>query len=208
FIALLNYRTKLFHILLVSFLITSMLATPLLRAQEVHAFGERQRERQVASEADAQKAEEQNKAQEAANTSTWLPNTPPAAQPNTHQLTQPASNSTQSPISNLQSPTDADLTTTDTDGDGLSDADELVWKSCPQTGLADVRCTGVADSTDSDGDGLTDGQEVNQLGTVPILADTDGDGIEDKVEVEGYTDSNGVDWYLDPYALDSNKDGL
>ncbi|MCB9434659.1 MAG: hypothetical protein H6668_22070 [Ardenticatenaceae bacterium] len=215
FIAFLNYRTKLFHILLVSFLITSMLATPLLRAQEVHAFSERQHERQVASEADAQKAEEQNKAQEAANTSTWLPNTPPAAQPNTHQLTQPAANSTQSPvsnlqspISNLQSPTDADLTTTDTDGDGLSDADELVWKSCPQTGLADVRCTGVADSTDSDGDGLTDGQEVNQLGTVPILADTDGDGIEDKVEVEGYTDSSGVDWYLDPYALDSNKDGL
>ncbi|MEM7115428.1 MAG: thrombospondin type 3 repeat-containing protein, partial [Chloroflexota bacterium] len=231
FLATLNYRTRYFHIILALLLIGSMLASPLMRSHEVRAFSDNQHAQRVASEAEAKEAEKQEEAQEALNSSTWQPNTPPAEQPNTQQLTNSQSLISQSPnaaaslsttVATSQSPsdhptttalfssapTDADLTTTDTDGDGLSDADEVAWRTCPQTGLADDRCTGVVDSTDSDGDGLTDGQEVNQIGTVPTLEDTDGDTISDKAEVEGYTDNQGINWYLDPYELDSNRDGL
>ncbi|MBL9115037.1 MAG: hypothetical protein JNJ83_08510 [Verrucomicrobiaceae bacterium] len=57
----------------------------------------------------------------------------------------------------------------DTDGDGLSDADEIANGSAP-------------DVVDTDGDGLTDGFE-RQIGTNPLLADTDGDGVVDGTEV-------------------------
>lgn len=56
-----------------------------------------------------------------------------------------------------------------TDGDGVSDADEMTLGSSPT-------------DADTDDDGLTDGEEV-ALGTSPILADTDGDGVDDGVEV-------------------------
>ena len=58
----------------------------------------------------------------------------------------------------------------DTDGDGLSDADELL-----------VYGTGVI-AADSDNDGLTDGEELD-LGSDALNADTDGDGVIDGVEV-------------------------
>jgi hypothetical protein len=64
----------------------------------------------------------------------------------------------------------------DTDGDGLSDSDELnEWGSSP----IDV-------DTDNDSNGnpaLFDGQEVNSQGTSPTLDDTDGDGITDGDEI-------------------------
>jgi hypothetical protein len=59
----------------------------------------------------------------------------------------------------------------DTDGDWLSDHDELnLWYSDPTV-------------QDTDGDGLIDGLEVNTFGTSPIFADTDGDGLRDGYEV-------------------------
>jgi hypothetical protein len=59
----------------------------------------------------------------------------------------------------------------DTDGDGLSDGDEVnKYHTDPL-------------NPDSDGDGLSDGQEV-QLGTDPLNPDTDGDGIPDGIEVK------------------------
>ena len=58
----------------------------------------------------------------------------------------------------------------DTDGDGLSDADEAAWGSDP-------------DVEDSDGDGLSDGLEVHTYGSDPIVEDTDGDGYLDGFEV-------------------------
>jgi len=58
----------------------------------------------------------------------------------------------------------------DSDGDSLSDCDELF-----------IYLTDPLDA-DSDNDGLTDGLEVNQAGTDPLLADTDGDGCTDDLE--------------------------
>jgi hypothetical protein len=64
---------------------------------------------------------------------------------------------------------------TDTDGDGLSDHDEIELGTDP--GLADT-----------DGDGLDDGEEVNTHGTDPLDSDTDGDGYLDGDEVENMGD--------------------
>ena len=59
----------------------------------------------------------------------------------------------------------------DCDGDGLSDADELVWETS-------------STNVDSDGDGLWDGEEVHVFNTNPTIVDTDNDGMPDGWEVE------------------------
>ncbi|NIA14652.1 MAG: hypothetical protein GWP08_11280 [Nitrospiraceae bacterium] len=64
----------------------------------------------------------------------------------------------------------------DTDGDGLTDADETdLYGTDPQ-------------NPDSDGDGLTDGDEVSVHGTDPLEPDTDGDGAIDGDEIAQSTD--------------------
>lgn len=77
----------------------------------------------------------------------------------------------------LENPTNPD--NPDTDGDGVSDGDELnAYRTDPL-------------NRDSDGDRLTDGEEVNQYGTDPNKPDTDDDGVSDYVEVvENNTDPN------------------
>jgi len=96
---------------------------------------------------------------------------------------------------------------TDTDGDGLTDAEEAILGTDPN-------------NIDTDGDGLTDGLEV-ELGTNPLSADTDGDGLDDALEI-GWTDPNNIDsdgdgltdgsefheYSSDPLAADSDADGL
>ena len=57
----------------------------------------------------------------------------------------------------------------DTDGDGISDEDELALGTDPSL-------------ADSDGDGLNDDEEV-ALGTDPLVQDSDGDGLTDGAEV-------------------------
>ncbi len=71
----------------------------------------------------------------------------------------------------------SDPTNVDTDGDGLGDGDEF-----------DVHGTEILEP-DTDGDGASDGDEVLISLSSPLDPDTDGDGIEDGWEVE---------WGLDP----------
>ena len=62
----------------------------------------------------------------------------------------------------------------DTDGDGLSDGDEVnTYFTNPL-------------NPDTDGDGLSDGDEVNKYKTNPLLWDTDADGLSDGQEVLVY----------------------
>lgn len=67
----------------------------------------------------------------------------------------------------------------DSDGDGLSDAEEAALGTNPN-------------KADTDGDGLSDGVEVKgnvgscKAGTNPLKADTDGDSLRDGAEVKGW----------------------
>ena len=67
----------------------------------------------------------------------------------------------------------------DSDGDGLSDDEELQLGTNPY-------------NSDTDGDGLSDFYEVNN-GTNPLLYDTDGDGYSDGYEVDAGTDPSEKD---------------
>ena len=78
----------------------------------------------------------------------------------------------------------------DTDGDGLSDAEEaLSYRTDPLV-------------ADSDGDQLLDAEEIS-VGTDPLDADTEGDGMPDGWEV-----LNGLDPLTGDAAGDSDGDGL
>jgi outer membrane protein OmpA-like peptidoglycan-associated protein len=76
----------------------------------------------------------------------------------------------------------------DTDGDGLSDGDEI-------RRLKTDPCVG-----DSDGDGLKDGEEIRTYQTDPLNADTDGDRLADGAEV--------VTHRTNPLRADTDGDGL
>ncbi len=98
----------------------------------------------------------------------------------------------------------------DTDGDGLTDAEELELGTDPNNpdtdgdGLSDgdeINVYGTDPlNPDTDGDGLSDGDEVNVYGTDPLNPDTDGDGLSDGDEVNKYK--------TDPLKADSDGDGL
>jgi hypothetical protein len=91
----------------------------------------------------------------------------------------------------------------DTDGDGLTDAFELLKLGAfpEEPGLMSamsgpVATAGTAD--DPDGDGLSNLEEQT-YGTDPLVADTDKDGLSDSAEVRMGTD---------PCAADTDGDGL
>lgn len=87
-----------------------------------------------------------------------------------------------------------DANNQDSDGDGLSDGEEVkITSTDPLNSDSDAdglndreevnnRGTNPNDS-DSDDDGLTDGQEVNETLTDPLNRDTDGDGLTDIQEI-------------------------
>ncbi len=100
----------------------------------------------------------------------------------------------------------------DTDGDGLSDAEEAKQGTDPNK--ADSDDDGLSDAdeiqrsgldpkkADSDADGLSDGEEVNTHQTNPAAMDTDNDGVNDKDEIDAGTDP------LNPPLPDTDEDGL
>ena len=87
---------------------------------------------------------------------------------------------------------------TDTDGDGLDDATELIYGT-------DIN------NPDTDGDSLNDGLEVYILGYDPTNIDTDGNGISDAYEdtdEDGLTNIYEVSAGLNPGENDTDSDGL
>ncbi|GEM_PF-2947249 len=97
----------------------------------------------------------------------------------------------------------------DTDGDGLTDADEAIYGTDPAK--ADTDGDGLSDyqeiatyktdalKADTDGDALSDGQEVLTYKSDATKADTDGDGLSDGQEALTYKTS--------PIKADSDGDG-
>jgi ABC-type transport system substrate-binding protein len=98
----------------------------------------------------------------------------------------------------------------DTDGDGLTD-----WEEVNQYGTDPLLL-------DSDGDLLSDWEEIVMFGTDPLLFDTDGDGLSDREELivygsdpfESDTDGDQLDdlaeisYHTDLEYWDSDGDGL
>ena len=96
----------------------------------------------------------------------------------------------------------------DSDGDGISDEDEIEQGTDPNNpdsdgdGLSDGEELNLGtdpNNPDTDGDGLSDGEEVS-LGTDPTSEDTDGDGLLDNQEIS--------ETQTDPTNADSDGDGL
>jgi len=99
---------------------------------------------------------------------------------------------------------------TDSDNDGLTDAEEqAVYSTDPNDpdsdddGLSDgleVQIGSEPLETDTDGDGLNDGAERNEHNSDPTLADTDSDTLTDDAEVLVHGSN--------PALADSDGDGL
>jgi len=102
---------------------------------------------------------------------------------------------------------------TDSDGDGLTEAEEFVWGTNPF-------------DTDTDDDTLTDGDEVDIYGTDPTKSDTDDDYIPDNWEIDYGLDplnttdgtanydeddlTNYEEYFFgtDPFDWDTDDDGM
>ncbi|NJE75894.1 calcium-binding protein [Thermococcus sp. ES12] len=104
----------------------------------------------------------------------------------------------------------------DSDGDGLTDQEELKLGTNPA--LPDTDGDGLSDGlevrlgsdplmVDSDWEGLNDGDEI-AFGTDPNNPDTDGDGLDDEDEAYGSFWSNQPVPPLDPTSPDTDGDGI
>lgn len=113
----------------------------------------------------------------------------------------------------------SDPTNPDTDGDGLSDGEEVGRPLTPAemggwtSPLPITTYMVVSDPASSDGDvdGLSDTDEL-ELGLNPLDADMDRDGLDDGLEIEWGTDAlvedTEHDGYTDGYEAENLDDGL
>lgn len=200
------WRTRRFYRAAVALTLCSVVGAPLLQAREVAAFSERQQAAQAQQAADTARLQSQQDAAAALKAPSMDPHQAPLAQRRPEEPRAAGVRAPRSAVlaSGLQTSV-AD--TTDTDGDGLTDAAEATWGSCPSASSTSADCAGVSNSKDSDADGISDGIEVNTLGIDPAAADSDSDGISDYLEVNGFT-RGGKTWYLNAAEADSNGDGL
>lgn len=92
-----------------------------------------------------------------------------------------------------------DINNPDTDGDGLSDFDEI-YKLNTNPLLSDTDKNGIEDGNeDFDSDKITNLEEL-EFGTNPVIADTDGDKLNDYEEINTYG--------TDPLNIDTDEDGV
>jgi type II secretory pathway pseudopilin PulG len=198
-----KWRSHQIYTLIVLILIASMIITPLLRAQKAYAFYENQQAQQAAHEQQQAQTQAAREARKQLIDAEFDPHANPLAKTGMTKtsieplgaevITSLASSQGNETPSIATLANDQNANQQDTDGDGLTDEEEI------------GSCT-AHDNADTDGDGLSDGLEMNELGTHPCYADTDGDGISDITEVEGF-EKYGEQWYLDPLESDTNRDG-
>jgi len=112
------------------------------------------------------------------------------------QVNTPVTPATTTPEANPGIATTAATSTAlDSDNDGLTDAEEKILGTNPN-------------SPDTDADGLKDGDEVKVYKTNPLLMDSDNDGLSDYQEVTVYkTDPNKADTDGDTYLDGAEVNG-
>ncbi len=179
---LIRYRrsSRLYGALAAS-IIGSMVVIPLLDAQQIYAFSERQQ-----IKANTQSAEK-------------------AAQDQLEAAQNDQSGRTFNPELN---PLEVDYATRNTNHESRGGLQGANYES-PNHPIAQSPLSSTCDlalDTDCDDDGLSNEAEIYKLGTSPYAVDSDGDYISDATEVKGFT-FNGKRWYLDPLNPDSNGDG-
>jgi hypothetical protein len=198
-------RSRSFYRSIVLLVLLSLTLTPLLQAHEVAAFADSQQAKQARQETDLARVNAREDLAAARRQPTMDAHTAPVRAEQPDLSAAQAALAPQSAVASA--PAQSSNDTTDSDGDGLADADELDWGSCPSRSSTSANCTNVADPTDSDGDGLLDGTEINSLTTLPASWDSDNDTLTDTLEINGFRYNNKT-WYLNPNEADSNSDDL
>lgn len=210
-------HSKTFHTTLIALIISSMILSPLIHAEDVHAYYEEQLVRSEAQAEQEQKIEQYEAINAEAYGDDWNPHQKPVISDQysvvSGQNAQSLNTDYRTLNTDLNSVAAAAIgdSDTDTDSDGVNDADEALWDSCPYPNPSteynnEEDCANVTDPADSDGDTLPDYAEIYELGTLPDEADSDGDTIDDYLEVQGFS-YNSTQWYLNPLESDTNNDG-
>ncbi len=183
-------RSRRVEATLALLIILAMIATPLLQAERVVAFSEQQHAREQSRLKDVERERVVREARESL-ASSWDPHRDPLADGAARGLgeTDGEGDAVSAPqtmegpsLYRLRHAAPLADPNADSDGDGLTDAEERALGTSSAT-------------TDYDLDGRPDGW------------DTDGDGLSDAVEVAGFA-MGGKTWYLDPLSADTNGDGL
>ena len=187
-------RAKSLYAAFAAAMIASMIFVPMLQSQQVYAYNQTSQARQLESEKEIEQNRLQKEWEASQRTTDFDPLQDPLPQLEIANRT-PEADPEPGPYDDLYDSLPLIDDGTDSDGDGLTDVEEILTETDPK-------------DADTDDDGLNDGVEIFQLGTdaTEFGADTDGDTLSDYVEVQGFA-YNSQQWYLDPLSSDSNRDG-